>query len=243
MNPHEKGPSVAGRLRSCDYAACKALAVTSAGGWDFCAKHAEDDRKLSAAEDPVGEPLTDDLLAPEASGHGTPARAMRHRRDGEKPCAPCLAAESRAKVDREAGRRMTTPTPVPGPSPLARLLEDASGHGNARVRRLGERIEALFDDLRAALAEDREKEAARKEVERLRQQLREAEARLRGKRVAAVERQTSNGMTGGRVEPLLCRKGCGKVSSGPQGRSGHERHCTFVAPTQRDEVEQAAVAS
>lgn len=38
-------------------------------------------------------------IEPLLKGHGTDARARRHRRNGEKPCAICLAAE------REATRR------------------------------------------------------------------------------------------------------------------------------------------
>jgi hypothetical protein len=34
--------------------------------------------------------------------HGTEAAAMRHRRRGEKPCAPCLAAENAAHAYRRA---------------------------------------------------------------------------------------------------------------------------------------------
>lgn len=38
-------------------------------------------------------------------GHGTEARAMRHRRHGEKPCPSCLTAENRAHAYRAALRR------------------------------------------------------------------------------------------------------------------------------------------
>jgi hypothetical protein len=37
-------------------------------------------------------------------GGGTAAQAKKHRRRGEKPCTACLAAERRAKEDREAKR-------------------------------------------------------------------------------------------------------------------------------------------
>lgn len=44
-------------------------------------------------------------------GHGTDARATQHRREGEKPCPMCLAAERRehrrrqeARTEREARR-------------------------------------------------------------------------------------------------------------------------------------------
>jgi hypothetical protein len=36
--------------------------------------------------------------------HGTEARAARHRRRGEKPCPPCLAAEQHAHAYRAALR-------------------------------------------------------------------------------------------------------------------------------------------
>jgi hypothetical protein len=36
--------------------------------------------------------------------HGTEARARRHRRRGEKPCAACLRAERAAHAYREAAR-------------------------------------------------------------------------------------------------------------------------------------------
>jgi hypothetical protein len=36
--------------------------------------------------------------------HGTEARAMRHRRHGEKPCPACLLAERAAHAYREAAR-------------------------------------------------------------------------------------------------------------------------------------------
>ncbi len=34
------------------------------------------------------------------SGHGTAARAQKHRRAGEDPCGPCLAAETEAARNR-----------------------------------------------------------------------------------------------------------------------------------------------
>lgn len=77
-------------------------------------------------------------------------------------------------------RGETTMT-TPSASPLARLLEDAAGHGSARVRRLAERIESQLDDLRALIAQDVEKEKARQEVARLERELAAAKARLTGK--------------------------------------------------------------
>lgn len=39
------------------------------------------------------------------AGHGTDARAQRHRREGQKPCASCLAAERREKRRRDENRK------------------------------------------------------------------------------------------------------------------------------------------
>jgi hypothetical protein len=46
--------------------------------------------------------------------HGTEARAMRHRRHGEKPCPACLAAENAAHAWRRvlrAGLAFVLPEP------------------------------------------------------------------------------------------------------------------------------------
>lgn len=42
-------------------------------------------------------------IEPLLKGHGTDARARRHRRNGEKPCAMCLAAEREATARRQMG--------------------------------------------------------------------------------------------------------------------------------------------
>ena len=39
--------------------------------------------------------------------HGTEARAMRHRRRGERPCPDCLAAENAAHAYRRALRAVS----------------------------------------------------------------------------------------------------------------------------------------
>ena len=51
--------------------------------------------------------------------HGTEARARRHRRRGERPCPPCLAAENAAHVYR-AARRAAGAHVLPEPSEEAR---------------------------------------------------------------------------------------------------------------------------
>lgn len=182
---------------------------------------------MEAGDDPDGEELSDDLLPPEASGHGTEARARQHNRDGEKPCGPCYAAAARAAVDREK-RKMTTPT---GASGIGLLLEQASAHGSGKVQRLGSKIEGLLDDLRALMKATEAQEEQRREVARLERQLAEAKAKLRGKPSTVVPESSDDASIGinRNLEPLVCRKGCGKVSAGAQGRAGHERFCSFVA--------------
>jgi hypothetical protein len=51
--------------------------------------------------------------------HGTEARARRHRRYGEKPCAACLAADNAAHAYR-AARRAGGAYVLPEPSEEAR---------------------------------------------------------------------------------------------------------------------------
>jgi transcriptional regulator with XRE-family HTH domain len=120
-------------------------------------------------------------------------------------------------------KSMTTPTA----SPLALLLEQASGHGSKRVRGLADKIEGLLDDLRALISQDAEKEQTRQEVARLERQLAEAKAKLRGGTVTAI--RSGGGSGSGRREPTPCRKGCGAMPLGNQGRGVHERHCTYEA--------------
>jgi multidrug efflux pump subunit AcrA (membrane-fusion protein) len=209
-------------MTACAWAACKADATAIVGEWWFCDRHARQHEQIEAGDDPDGEDLPDDLLPPEASGHGTEARARQHHRDGEQPCGPCAAAAARAKVDREKAR-MTTPTPIG----IGLLLEQASAHSNPKVKRLGDKIEGLLSDLRALIKASEADEQVRQEVARLERQLAEAKAKLRGGKVAAV-RPISDGTANGRTTPMECRK-CGKVCAGGQGRAAHERVCQAQA--------------
>lgn len=101
---------------------------------------------------------------------------------------------------------VTTPTA----SPLGRLLEDAAGHGSARVRRLAERIESQLDDLRALIAQDAEKEKARQVVARLEKELAAAKARLAGKPQPTVKTPAA---------PKAC-KDCSTEIVRPSGQRG-----------------------
>ena len=113
-----------------------------------------------------------------------------------------------------------------GANPIGMLLEDASGHTVAKVRRLGGRIETLLDELRVLVREHAEHEAERKaaaevkekaraEVARLEEQLRAAKAKLTGKPATTA----STGST-----ERLCDS-CGKPSKQPGVRGPWPKTC------------------
>ncbi len=117
---------------------------------------------------------------------------------------------------------------IPVPSPLARLLEDASGHSASRVRKLGEKIEADLDRLREVIAEhadsERTKRAAieakakaRAEVERLEHELADAKARLRGKK--PVVAKSGEAGPAAPTEPKTCVD-CGQPIVREPGQMG-----------------------
>lgn len=98
-----------------------------------------------------------------------------------------------------------TPAPTTAPTPhrspamqaveaatrdhVATLLHQASQSSSGRIRNAGKKIHGLLDDLREQLEADRERDSARKEVERLEAQLRAAKAKLTGKPSAAKSSQ------------------------------------------------------
>jgi hypothetical protein len=129
---------------------------------------------------------------------------------------------------------------VPVPSPIARLLEDASAHSIAKVRTLGAKIETQLDQLRALIADHQETERAKQraaaekakaqaDIQRLEAELAAAKARLRGK-------PTPPSSVTAPVAPsegVTCRNGCGKTFGHAGARGNHERFCTVgpdVAP-------------
>lgn len=146
----------------------------------------------------------------------TPVRPARHT----------VVPQTAASVPQTASPAMPQ---VVGGGTIGLLLEQASGHSNARVRKAADRIETDLDRLRALIAgladderrktaEKAAKEKARADIERLEQQLAAAKAALRGK-------ATRTPSVAGSGEPLSCRKGCGRTSTSPAGRAAHERHC------------------
>lgn len=209
-------------MSRCAWASCKQPASERSGEWEFCSFHAEQDRAMQGGDEPEAEDAPRDLFPPEMDGHGTEARARKHYRDGENPCAPCLQAATRAAHDRTV-RKMTTPT-----STQPSLLERASGHHSAKVRRLGTRIEGLLSDLRTALKESEAEEETRRAIAEAEAKLKELKASLRkGSAAPTVLRPDS-----GSGVPLACRKGCGKVSNHGAGRAAHERSCTYSEPAE-----------
>lgn len=107
----------------------------------------------------------------------------------------------------------TTLAAPPAPSPIGQLLEQASAHGNARVRKAAERIEQALDTLRATIAdlaadeahkqaEAAAKEKARAEVARLEKQLADAKAALRAGKRRATNPGNSKPRTPAQLEAL-----------------------------------------
>ena len=84
--------------------------------------------------------------------HGTEARAMRHRRRGEKPCEACLRAENAAHAYRRAAAaavtgsatswkepdRMNAPEPEPEPELDADWLDEWDDADSAAYHARGE---------------------------------------------------------------------------------------------------------
>ena len=105
------------------------------------------------------------------------------------------------------------------------LLIEAGKSPLARTRKRGQKIRDLIQELATSLAAERvdieEKEAARKEIEKLERQLAAAKARLRGKPTATVSASAEvRSITPGEYP---CRLGCGETFTTGQGRSAHER--------------------
>lgn len=197
------------RMR-CDKAGCDATATIDQDAWSFCAQHADAPVHHRRPRPSVAPPAPPAPLAPVPK--------------------PVVDLDQLTPQENRYGIRPAEP----GPTGL--LLEQASGHSVAKVRRAGAKIETQLDQLRtliADLAEDenrRQAEAAAKakakaDIARLEQQLAAAKAALRGKPAAPA----SSSVTDRRRAPMVCRKGCGKVCGGAQGRAGHERHCAGVA--------------
>ena len=162
-----------GRVMRCDYAGCHQPGTVEHEAWVFCREHANAGRSQGAAP----AKATPRPAAPIGTRPAAPV--------GTRPAASALGALPIAV--RPAGQ--IGPAPTPQPSPIALLLEQASAHSSAKVRRVAEHIETKLDALRALIADlaDEERKAkaeqaaaarARAEVERLEAELAKAKAAL-----------------------------------------------------------------
>lgn len=104
----------------------------------------------------------------------------------------------RRAADIITGVQPRPSTTAPVPTTHGHLLTRAAKSSKARIKNLGAKIEALFDELealvkeeearaQAAAAAQREKAAARAEVERLEQELAAARAKLKGSGTSAAK--------------------------------------------------------
>lgn len=154
-----------------------------------------------------------------------PDHAGRQHLDAVPPTAkpkPTVSLTAVTTQERQHGIALA------GPSPIGLLLEQASGHTVAKVRRAAEKIETQLEQLRALIAEhaaDEQrrraeaaaKEKARADVARLEKQLAAAKAALRGKPAA------TRPSTGG---PKVCT-GCGaEIVRAPGQRGILPSRCT-----------------
>jgi hypothetical protein len=167
-------PLAQGTSLKCDAPRCDKPATVDVEAWSWCAEHANEN----------GAP---------APANVTPPRAAPQ---------PAVAINPSA-----TGANATASPAMPqilGGGTIGLLLEQASGHSNARVRKAADRIETQLEQLRALVAdladdERRKKDAAaakekaRADIERLEQQLAAAKAALRGKPRATPPPRSQNG--------------------------------------------------
>lgn len=124
----------------CDQAGCTRAATVDQDAWAFCAEHA-------------GRPTTRPAPAVRAVPSSPPA-----------PSKPVVDLDTVTAQEQQHGVTLATP------SPLGLLLEQASGHSVAKVRRLAERIESQLGDLRGLIAEHAADEQRRKAEDEARRQ-------------------------------------------------------------------------
>lgn len=122
--------------------------------------------------------------------------------------------------ERKQARLMPVPNSI---DTIAAVLAEADKSTRARTRNRADKVRALVEELRSTLAAereaDRQREAARKEVERLERQLADAKARLRGGSTTPVV-----------VGDFTCE--CGRTFSRSQGLSRHRNNCDAATEEQ-----------
>lgn len=113
------------------------------------------------------------------------------------------------------------------PDSIAATLTTAQSHPSKRVQAAASRVLGQLDKLRHLIAEDEQKNAARRkaaaekariraDVERLEHELAAAKAKLRGKRGPAAARDTDG-------EYSCTVEGCDRVFTSSQGAAAHRR--------------------
>lgn len=195
--------------------------------------------------------LTPETVLNLASHHGYPDTSKlawavdvltKKHNDDKKATVPASSPPRLAPAPRSAGHTQPIPTTPPPPAgSLDTLLEVAREHPSKRIQNAAGRIDSYAQQLRDLLREDDEKNAARRkieaekaearrEVERLEEQLAAAKAKLRRK-------GTATGSTSRKGRPLpkghhpCSHTGCVRVFDTPQGRSLHERTKCEHRPT------------
>lgn len=190
---------------------------------DVASRHGYPDTdKLAWAAD-VLDKKTDDDVAAAAVKTGPLEHGVTIDRD---------ATEQRFEVFKKPAAAAPS---ADAAGPTQDLIAQGKQHPSKRIQAAANKVLDDLDRLRTLLREDeekhaarrkaeREKAAARAEVERLKQQLAEAQAKLRGGKAPAKETKAAKAPRERGALDFPCRNdGCDKAYDTPQGRSMHER--------------------
>lgn len=200
--------------------------------------------------------LTPETVLDLASHHGYPDTSKlawavdvltKKHDDNQRAAVPASTAPRLAPAPKDVRPAQPSTNPAAAATPprasdsLDTLLEVAREHPSKRIQNAASRINTCAQQLRELLRQDDEKNAARRkieaekaearrEVERLEEQLAAAKAKLRRK-------GTVSGSTSRRGRPLpkghhpCSHASCDRVFDTPQGRSLHERTKCEHRPT------------
>lgn len=188
--------------------------------------------------------LPRDQVVDIASHHGYPDRdklawaadILEKKIDDDTSTLPVRAPDRVTTPIRPAAGASTPPAAGSStPSVEHSLIDQGKQHPSKRIQACANKVLDDLDRLRTLLREDetkhaarrkaeREKAAARAEVERLQQQLAEAKAKLRGGKQPAKKTAAAKPARVPGALDYPCRNdGCDKAYDTPQGRSLHER--------------------
>lgn len=124
---------------------------------------------------------------------------------------------------REQARKIVQPRPEfnARTTNAVELLARAANIEDRRIQAALGRARKAMTDLAAEVNRYESKHETRARIAELEEELRALKAEARGGKVSKQPPAYSG-------EPLACRKGCGRTSPNPQGRSAHERFCDFA---------------